>query len=139
MTHYLYRLYNGRGRLLYVGTSKDPWARFAQHRRERPIMTEAVRRGRITVHASELDAKRAEREAITTEHPVFNVAHRRPTADWSREDYRRFIADTKALPASFDFYGVRSARIRAARLAYAARFGEPVGPVARTNPRTAKP
>lgn len=79
VTHFLYRLYDRDGDLLYIGVSKDPWRRFRGHRRTSPWIRKA-RRGRIQVFPTIDAALAAEREAIRTERPRFNVVHNRDTA-----------------------------------------------------------
>lgn len=68
----VYRCYDEDGELLYVGLSMNPDGRFAKHRSAGwwPQVVEIT----VTWYAGREAAKRAEREAITSESPVFNVA-----------------------------------------------------------------
>jgi hypothetical protein len=70
----LYRYYDARGTLLYVGISKSAVARAMQHERLSPWW------GRWAVMLREAFPTRdlaleAERHAIRTEHPRHNIAH----------------------------------------------------------------
>lgn len=75
MTHYLYRLFDGDGVLLYVGESKDPWQRWARGHRFTSGFAPRVARGQISVFPDRLTALKAERDAIVSEQPLFNVKH----------------------------------------------------------------
>jgi predicted GIY-YIG superfamily endonuclease len=70
----LYRYYDARGNLLYVGISKSAVARAIEHQRVATwwgqwavMMREAF--------SSRDEAIEAERHAILTEHPRHNIAH----------------------------------------------------------------
>lgn len=78
VTTTLYRAYDDRDRLLYVGISDGEFIRLAQHAASAPWTVYAVR---ITLqrYVSRADAERAESAAILGEDPVWNVKGR-PTA-----------------------------------------------------------
>lgn len=78
MTTTLYRAYDDRDRLLYVGISDGEFIRLAQHAANAPWTGYAVKvtLERYTLRA---DAEVAEQEAIAGEDPVWNVRGR-PTA-----------------------------------------------------------
>ena len=71
-THALYRFFDSDGALLYVGISCDPGVRFRQHRRDVPWW-QLIRRIELEPRASRDEALSAEREAIRTERPRYNV------------------------------------------------------------------
>jgi predicted GIY-YIG superfamily endonuclease len=73
LPHALYR-YRGDGKRqppLYIGRTNNPMRRTEEHRRSKPWITETVR---IDVEWFSADAiAEAERQAIRTEHPIYNV------------------------------------------------------------------
>lgn len=75
MTTTLYRAYDDRDRLLYVGISDGEFIRLAQHAASAPWTMYAVT---ITLrrYTRRADAEQAEREAILGEDPVWNVKGR---------------------------------------------------------------
>jgi excinuclease UvrABC nuclease subunit len=72
MPHALYRFFDGRGRLLYVGISGELPRRLYEHDRDRSWWTEVVQ---ITVEwlSGRHEALRAEQVAIKTEEPLYNT------------------------------------------------------------------
>lgn len=73
MTTTLYRFYDAKDRLLYVGISKAPLARLDQHRHDKPWWTD-VARMTLEHHATREAASRAEIAAIRSESPMYNVS-----------------------------------------------------------------
>lgn len=75
MTTTLYRAYDDRDRLLYVGISDGAFIRLAQHAADSPWTVYAVK---VTLERYTLrsDAEAAEQEAIAGEDPVWNVRGR---------------------------------------------------------------
>jgi hypothetical protein len=69
--HAVYRMFDGADRLLYVGTTGRA-RRFDEHGVKRWFP--AVRRITLDWHATEADARKAERIAIRTEEPRYNIA-----------------------------------------------------------------
>lgn len=82
----LYRYYDEAGRLLYVGIAKDPNMRDNQHRDRSKWHRFSIDR-RVEWHDTRNDALRAERDAITTEAPIFNLAHASPAQRSAALDY----------------------------------------------------
>lgn len=87
-THYVYRLFDAEGVLLYVGCSQNPewrirqyhaqpWARSGRSEFAWDIYTRYHRHEISEPFAGKLAARAAEREAIATEDPLFNKQHRR--------------------------------------------------------------
>ena len=71
---YLYRFYDKRGRLLYVGITNSPPSRFRQHGRDKEWWQE-VSDIKIEPHPSREEVLAAESEAIRTEAPYYNTVH----------------------------------------------------------------
>lgn len=71
--HALYRFYDSRENLLYVGISGDPWRRWREHVATQPWYPQ-VAHWAGTWYASEELAAAAEIRAIRSERPRFNVA-----------------------------------------------------------------
>lgn len=72
----VYRIYDGEGRLLYVGCSKDPAARLRAHcgRSKNPTpWWRLVDRWTLEEFESHEDALAAEARAIVAERPLFNL------------------------------------------------------------------
>lgn len=115
--HYLYRCYAADGRLLYVGISKDVFARLKQHR-SRAFWAADVVHVKATVHRTEI-ARILERRAIRDEHPRFNNQGRWETRHkWNREDWTDYIRTV--LGAQF----VNRGSVNEAFQGYAFAFGE---------------
>jgi predicted GIY-YIG superfamily endonuclease len=70
----LYRFYSGDGQLLYIGITQDAEYRWRCHARDAAWWH---LQARITVerYRTRAEAEDAEREAIKTERPLYNVAH----------------------------------------------------------------
>ena len=79
--HYVYRMYDEGGRLLYVGISKTLATRLTQHHRDKPWANEiaSVMGKRYTSREA---ARAAEIEAIQNEDPRYNIQDRAKTVDW---------------------------------------------------------
>ena len=60
------------GVLLYIGKSNKPLDRWKQHHRDKPWFEQATR-FEYEPHEDEAAAYAAEREAIKTEHPLYNI------------------------------------------------------------------
>lgn len=88
--HYVYRCYDQDDRLIYVGCTFSPLSRMDQHRLS-TWWWEQVRRTRYTVFPNKSYALFAERTAIETENPRWNIRHR-VRDNWTVEDYRDFHA-----------------------------------------------
>jgi predicted GIY-YIG superfamily endonuclease len=78
----LYRHFNSDGKLLYVGISTTPLRRIQQHKSLSAWFRDVVRI-ELQWYSNRKAAEDAERTAITTENPQFNVAnaHPRPRAN----------------------------------------------------------
>jgi hypothetical protein len=73
----LYRLYDGVGCLLYVGITGNLDARWGQHSVKAKWWSEVVERT-VEWHKTRALAEAAERAAIASERPRWNVHHQRP-------------------------------------------------------------
>lgn len=78
LLHALYRMYDETGQLMYVGISVDPGRRFVQHRSDKPWWDQVVN---FTVQPmpTRKAALAAEKDAIKSERPLFNVVHNDPS------------------------------------------------------------
>ena len=77
MSYVLYRHFDRAGRLLYAGRTNEPPRRLRDHRQTKAWWAEVA----STTYApyESLEAlKAAERTAIETEHPLWNVQHNKP-------------------------------------------------------------
>lgn len=74
MSNVLYRVYDEDGRLLYVGITNNPPARFRSHRATKQWWA-MVAHIFTKTYDSRAALREAEREAIKTEHPTYNVVH----------------------------------------------------------------
>ena len=70
---YVYRMWDKNGVLLYIGKSNNPLNRWKQHRKK--PWFEQVARFEYEPHPDEASAYAAEREAIKTEHPLYNIVN----------------------------------------------------------------
>jgi predicted GIY-YIG superfamily endonuclease len=71
---YLYRLFDARGRLLYVGISLDPDRRVQQHRRTKSWGS-AIHLVKTKEYPTIGHAMEAEKQAIENEAPIHNVMY----------------------------------------------------------------
>jgi predicted GIY-YIG superfamily endonuclease len=93
----LYRMFAADGRLLYVGQTSNPPARIGAHKRSRRSWWREVETIKLTHFDDRDKLLAAEVEAIETEHPLCNTAHRTvpingdltPELDAMLEDARR--------------------------------------------------
>lgn len=90
----LYRLFNERGELLYIGVSADPAERLKVHKWGPNRMTWAAEVVRQTVewHASRPKAFKAEARAIKAERPRYNGTHNFPLAPFGPDFWPRVTA-----------------------------------------------
>jgi predicted GIY-YIG superfamily endonuclease len=83
----LYRHFDADGALLYVGVTNNPQRRMAEHRC-RAAWRDEIHSVKVKWFCDRLSAEIAEREAITSERPVFNGGRGRdyePTGDAFRD------------------------------------------------------
>lgn len=73
----LYRFYDAADQLIYIGVTDSPMRRFAEHGADRPWWQQATTI-RLEHFPTREQAEQAEREAIRTEYPPANIAHRLP-------------------------------------------------------------
>lgn len=86
--HLLYRLYGDNDALLYIGRTNNMASRFAAHAKSQPWWDE-VRRSAIETFPTFESLCDAEREAIISEGPRYNVIY-------SLSPYRRLVQDEPA-------------------------------------------
>lgn len=75
-THALYRFFDDQDRLLYIGITIDPGARWKTHSKEQPWWFE-VTTVTLEKYQSRGSVLRAERAAIIDEHPRYNIVYNR--------------------------------------------------------------
>lgn len=75
--HALYRFYGHDGALLYVGITNNPSNRWKAHSKEKPWWLD-VTTVTLERHPDRESVLEAERTAIITEKPLFNVVHNAP-------------------------------------------------------------
>lgn len=112
----LYRFYDAANVLLYIGISRNLYARWGQHEADKTWWPLVVTRT-VVMYPSRPEAEEAEGVAIRAENPVHNVAGReepkpkpprkpaagRPSAFYLREGPRVFAPDPRFL-ASIDAF-----------------------------------
>lgn len=69
----LYRFYDARENVLYIGITNDPWRRWRDHVQAKPWYPQ-VKHQSVTWYDTERQARKAETRAIRTERPRFNIA-----------------------------------------------------------------
>lgn len=116
----LYRFFDDSGDLLYVGISMNPAARWSQHRQDKPWWCE-VATVTIEAHSSPAVAEAAERVAIRSELPRYNVAHHPDR--WER---RQYVAHDGPYMGSYEIGGLLGvSRQRVSQLAGQPEFPRP--------------
>lgn len=87
----VYRLYDGEGRLLYIGQTRYLYDRLKTHSREAwwgPL----VKHTKVTVFSNRFSAHAAEQAAIRDEEPAYNVrvagqSDRKSREHWTPKEY----------------------------------------------------
>lgn len=92
----VYRWFDRRGRLLYVGVAYDPAARWVQHQASGAVWVPYAASCSVEWFPSRSLALAAERRAIWEERPIFNVAGARPGAGYARAVYLTEVGDRPA-------------------------------------------
>ena len=104
-TNYLYRHFDGEGRLLYVGISLSAVTRLAQHKLSSKWFDD-IATVTIEKYEDREQAQTAEREAIRKEKPVYNIHHKEDKtaieilADQSRKQLFQRIVNFNILYSS---------------------------------------
>lgn len=81
----VYRVCDAKKRLLYVGLSKSPLRRAAQHAESKNWWMDVARID-VVWFATRAQAEVAERAAIESEHPMHNIRHARTAPSTKRKD-----------------------------------------------------
>ena len=84
MNTQLYRHFDNSNTLLYVGISLSTFARLSQHKDHSPWFKQ-VNRVEIQHFDTREEAMAAERQAIKTENPTFNIAMKKTLAEIDKE------------------------------------------------------
>ena len=93
----VYRLFGVAGVLLYVGISRNPAARWAQHATEKTWWPEVVRKT-VVMYGSRREAEVAEGQAIRSESPMHNKAMGRSDPEARRAPVRKLPLGKSADP-----------------------------------------
>lgn len=78
--HFVYRVFDGGGSLLYVGCTNNPDRRWTEHRTNNAKWTAKAARFRLSGPYSYGTARRLEREALATENPQYGMTPERRSA-----------------------------------------------------------
>lgn len=92
-SYFVYRAYDDEGILLYVGMTKMPAERWQTHKRESGWAQYAASFGMNGPFLRET-AKELERDAIRTEHPLWNISGR--SRGGARPEVERYVAQRQA-------------------------------------------
>lgn len=118
--HYVYRVYDAEGRLIYVGCAASIFDRLDAHRNSSWWAYQAVR-VHGTVHRSRAAALKAESAAIKADRPRWNVKGRTAgIATWTADEFIDYLTALLHLP------GPSPARVRHMHMVarrYRTRFG----------------
>lgn len=99
--HFVYRAYDAAGRLLYVGCSKQPQKRWAEHRTNRADWVPLAARFRLSGPYNYDTARELERVALRDEYPLHAHTPQKQSAATRRNAWeRRRVAEL--LPGGFD-------------------------------------
>lgn len=125
--HYVYRVYDDTGRLIYVGSTKNLFGRLDYHRRNTWWAHQAARVS-AEVHSYEV-ALSEERAAIRNEKPRWNLigvwgSH----STWTRERFHDYITAYRNGANPDTDYG--RTHLKTVYRAYEVMFGSPFGEVA---------
>lgn len=99
ITYYLYRQYDSDGTLLYIGITKDNIKRQKEHMCSTP-WAKKIARVEVEELPSQAAALAAEKAAIVSEKPIFNIVNieimrvisEKPEADRKRDERERMRA-----------------------------------------------
>jgi hypothetical protein len=86
--HYVYRLFSADDQLLYVGITTDPYVRWRQHQRTKEWADQVASYSLQRFAWLDL-AQDAERRAITTENPTYNIRSTDAGSQQQRDAGRR--------------------------------------------------
>lgn len=117
--HFVYRIYDSAGRLLYVGCSMRPEKRWAEHRADRKSWTSRAQRFRMSGPYNYDTARRLEREALRDEYPLHAMTPQKLSAKSRRNRWinRQVAAALKPDHSMADFLAAHQiAKRRASRI-----------------------
>lgn len=86
----LYRFFDAEDRLLYIGIAGNPGRRFHEHGKDKDWWPTVVR-STMEHHKTREAALIAERKAILTEHPIYNVVHNHTPGELTPPNWRRTV------------------------------------------------
>lgn len=118
---YVYRIYDADGRLIYIGETGDLFQRLSTHQSNAWWGSQAVS-AKAQVYPDRVTARAAEREAIRSEQPRWNItgawsAH----GSWSADQYSDYVTAYTSVRPRLTEYG--KAHIANVARLFQARFG----------------
>ena len=118
--HFVYRVFDADERLIYVGCTRNLFMRLRTHEANTWWAYQAAK---VTakVYPDKWSGLLAEREAIRTERPRWNLFHRGQKETWSESDYVDYV--TAALNLSEPNSPSRIKRLKNVARHYRNRFG----------------
>ena len=119
--HYVYRVYDETGVLIYVGCTNHLFERLEFHA-SNAWWGHQAQRAVAKVYRDRPTALAAEREVISTERPRWNLMGSwKNNRDWTRQNFRDYVTATLHQPVVTSYTATHLANV--ARL-YTARFGD---------------
>jgi hypothetical protein len=101
----LYRLFGTAGVLLYVGISRNPAARWAQHAADKTWWPQVVKKT-VVMYGSRREAEVAEGRAIRSESPAHNLAPGRSDPEAARRPVRKLRSPDPQLRRPRDVFSL---------------------------------
>lgn len=91
--HYVYRVFDAEGALLYIGCTNNPDRRWTEHRSDNPKWTSKAARFHLSGPYNYDTARRLEREALATENPQYGMTPQRRSAHTRNANLQRRYFD----------------------------------------------
>lgn len=120
MAAYVYSVYDARGRLIYVGSTRDVIARMKQHVTDSWWITQSVK-VRASVYPDILAARTEEKRRIKEQAPRWNIHFLPPRWTWTQQQYHDYLT-AKAKRPDLGHFG-RGAHFKRLAAEYRFRFG----------------
>lgn len=104
---FVYRMFDASGQLLYVGCTNNPKRRWYEHRTERPDMSAAAVKFKVQGPFTRFKARQLEREAATSEQPLFGWTPAKQSVITQRNAFMRRRTSVLQRSAGWDFSTAR--------------------------------
>lgn len=124
--HFVYRCFDTKGELLYVGCSINPDQRLWEHGYFRSWWADRIARVTLESFPDQAAGLAAEKRAIQTEHPIHNRAFRTTESqrsDWQPQHYINWLTAYLEDPTNSRTSAIVRREIKRAAGEYSARFG----------------